>query len=172
MTNKDFDKIYDELESLMKQSESVEQLREKVSKKYEDGPVLSDLRVNKRNTHIVKRPSIPTREQIGSYNGRYECFSKLISYVDYGVGNSSEYVDGHAEALKKYYAQAQSTPNDLTLIEARVNDEITKYNHLDKNNVYVKGYYDGLLYVYRALRKSKDLIVTDIYEKLRRGLGE
>lgn len=161
-----------ELGESLETNDSVERLRQRVNEKYENGPVLSDLRINNLNTHIVKRPTVPNKATIGSFSTRYECFKKLIEKVNYGIGNSSSYVEGHAEALKKYFAQAQSTPNDLGVVEGRVNDEIAKYNNIDKGNVYIKGYYDGLLYVYRSLRKSKDLIVAMMNEVLVQGLGE
>lgn len=161
--------VLNELGELLSQDQTVDNLRQQVNNKYGSEPAIHQTHTLD-GSHFVKRPTVPNKMEIGEFTSRYECFKKIIEKVNYGVGNSSAYVEGHAEALKKYFSQAQSNAQDLSVVEGRVSDEITKYNHLDKTNVYVKGYADGLLYVYRALRKSKDLMVNIIYDLLKKGI--
>ncbi|MBQ6367239.1 MAG: hypothetical protein IJJ30_01660 [Erysipelotrichaceae bacterium] len=167
-SNDFLDEVFSELDKNLTSNESQEELLKRVLS-YNSGNSIN-YRTN-YNSRVVKRPSLPTVNQIGEFSGRYDCFQKLLMNVDYGPNNSSEYVEGHAEALNKYMAQAQAASKDLSVVEARVNEEITKYNHINRERIFVKGYYDGLIYVYRALKKSKELIVTKIQNELRKGLN-
>jgi len=120
---------------------------------------------------IVRRPSIPTKKEVGDFDGRYDCFKKIIEKVNYGTNNSADYVRGHSEALQKYFDQAQNTTNNLTVVEGRVKEEVNKYSNIRKTNAYLKGYYDGLLYVYRALRNSREYMAERINDRLQVGLS-
>ena len=110
----------------------------------------------------VSRPQLP--ENIGKYDTRFECFKGYIENVSYGTQNVNAYVEGHKDALEKYYSDAYQNSSDLYVTEARVNDEINKYNsHV---GLYEKGYYDGLVYVLKALKKSKDLLMERINKEI------
>lgn len=129
---------------------------------------LADINDNIIEAKTVKKPKLPNN--IGECSGRYDCFEKLIRNVDYGIENSPNYVAGHKDALNKFLRQASANQKNLTLVEARVNEEMKKESIKSKNDVYDKGYYDGLLYVYRALRKSKEDLSKKIYNILKKEL--
>lgn len=117
---------------------------------------------------IVRKPILPS---ITSYSNRFDCFEKLIENCDYGSVYSESYVEGHKEALYKYLDSAKENPNNLFIAEGKLNDEINKYARASKSSIYVKGYYDGLLYVYKAFKRSKELIADNIYKILKREIG-
>ncbi len=114
------------------------------------------------NPDLVTKPTIPNH--FGDYDTRFEAFKAIIEYVSYGTTNVNDYVSGHRDALEKYYRDAYSNQKDLYLIEARVNDEISRY--VTRNDLYEKGYYDGLFYVLKALKRSKELLEEKIGEAL------
>ena len=67
--------------------------------------------------------------------------------------------------------KGEENPNNLFIAEGKLNDEINKYARASKSSIYVKGYYDGLLYVYKAFKRSKELIADNIYKILKREIG-
>ena len=83
----------------------------------------------------IQKPVIP--DQIGNYTTRFEAFKGIIEHVSYGTNNSITYVEGHKDALEKYFKDAYNNSKDLYVIEARVNDEINRYN--THNQVYEIG---------------------------------
>ncbi len=115
---------------------------------------------------VVNKPRIP--DQIGSYQTRFEAFRGVIEHVYYGVSNANVYVEGHRDALEKYYKDAYNNSKDLYVIEARVNDEINRYG--THSQLYEKGYYDGLFYVLKALKRSKELLMTKLNSEINRNL--
>ena len=115
---------------------------------------------------IIQKPVIP--DQIGEYSTRFEAFKGIIEHVSYGTNNSVTYVEGHKDALEKYFKDAYNNAKDLYVIEARVNDEINRYN--THNQVYEKGYYDGLFYVLKALKRSKELLMAKLNREINTNL--
>lgn len=132
------------------------------------GSNLANLSKRLNQNRIVKKPSLP---QITNYTGRLDCFRKYIEGVDYGSSNADVYVEGHKDALVKYLNEIKENPNNLFIAEGMVNDEIAKYAKANKSSLYVKGYYDGLIYIYKALKSSKELIADKIYHQLKREIG-
>jgi hypothetical protein len=111
---------------------------------------------------LVSKPRIP--DNIGSYSSRFEAFRGVIEHVSYGTNSVNDYVEGHKDALEKYYRDASNNSKDLYVTEARVNDEINKSGA--HNQLYEKGYYDGLVYVLKALKRSKELIMSYISNEI------
>ncbi|MBR5341413.1 MAG: hypothetical protein IK151_05755 [Erysipelotrichaceae bacterium] len=107
---------------------------------------------------LISKPIIPN--SIGDWTTRFEAFRGIIEHVSYGTSNVNAYVEGHKDALEKYYRDAYNNSKDLYVIEARVNDEINRYN--SHAQLYEKGYYDGLVYVLKALKRSKELLMAKI----------
>lgn len=107
---------------------------------------------------MVSKPLIP--DEIGAYDTRFEAFRGVIEHVSYGTSNVNAYVEGHRDALEKYYKDAYNNSRDLYVIEARVNDEINRNS--SHASLYEKGYYDGLVYVLKALKRSKELLMMKI----------
>ncbi len=111
---------------------------------------------------LVSRPRIP--DEIGTFETRFECFRCIIEHVSYGTQNVNAYVEGHKDALEKYYSDAYQNSKDLYVIEGRVNDEINRNN--SHSSLYDKGYYDGLAYVLKALKRSKELLMARINKEI------
>ena len=128
---------------------------------------LASMNRNINHEHIVQKPILA---KVDDFTSRLDCFTKIVENVDYGQTNANEYVNGHQEVLKKYLQAAQDGEKFWEL-EEKVNDEISEYARADKRSIYIKAYYDGLVYVYKALKKSKSLMAERIYERLKRGLA-
>ena len=148
----DIDAIFSDLDSV--KNEEVTTVKKKV--------YASDT----NTTATVSKPRIP--DQIGSFETRFEAFRGVIEHVYYGVSNVNVYVEGHRDALEKYYKDAYNNFKDLYVIEARVNDEINRYG--THSQLYEKGYYDGLFYVLKALKRSKELLMTKLNSEINRNL--
>ncbi len=118
------------------------------------------------DVNLVSKPIIPGN--IGPYDTRFEAFKGIIEHVSYGTDNINSYVEGHKNALEKYYRDAYKNSKDLYVIEARVNDEINKSGA--HSGLYEKGYYDGLVYVMKALKRSKELLMAKIDSKIKAAL--
>ena len=146
------DDIYSALDSIKDEDVEIKESKNSSSDFVENTPHQST------NSGIVSKPSLPN--SIGEFDTRFECFSSLIEHVSYGTVNSGEYVSGHKDALEKYFKEAYSNQKDLYVVLAKVNDEIKKFK--SKENLYSKGYYDGLYYVYLSLKRSKELMVEKI----------
>ena len=148
----DIDAIFSDLDSV--KNEEVSTVKKKV--------YTSDT----NTTATVSKPRIP--DQIGSYETRFEAFRGVIEHVYYGVSSVNIYVEGHRDALEKYYKDAYNNSKDLYVIEARVNDEINRYG--THSQLYEKGYYDGLFYVLKALKRSKELLMAKLNSEINRNL--
>ena len=88
--------------------------------------------------------------------------------MNYGKENSVEYVNAHRQALEDVYRDASNNAKDLYVIEARVNDEINRT--ISKTTIAEKGYYDGLMYALKAIRKSKTMMMDKIVNILNNSL--
>lgn len=115
---------------------------------------------------LVSKPMIP--DDIGYYDTRFDAFKAIIERVSYGTDKINAYVDGHKTALEKYYKDAYENYKDLYVTEAKVNNEIS--NSGSHSELYAKGYYDGLVYVRKALMRSKELVMADINNKIKAAL--
>lgn len=120
-------------------------------------------------SNIVRKPELP--QITDDFISFYDCFVLYLQGVNYGVSNSVDYVDGHRRALEKYYADADANKNNLYVTEARLNDEIYSVSREYKTTLYAKGYYDGLNFVQRALKRAKDKMAARIYSNLKKELG-
>ena len=114
----------------------------------------------------ITKPTIPVN--FGNYDTRFEAFRGIIEHVSYGTDVVNVYVEGHRDALQKYYKEAYDNSKDLYVIEARVSDEIQK--NVSHSQLYEKGYYDGLVYTLQALNKSKELLIDKISKEIIRTL--
>ena len=119
---------------------------------------------NTSEVRRVNKPALP--DNIGAYDTRFEAFKGIIEHVSYGTndGDLNAYYEGHKDALEKYFKEAYENSKDLYVVEGRVNEEITKYT--SHAQLYEKGYYDGLFYVYNALKKSKELLMGRVNKEI------
>lgn len=163
---KEINDIYSMLDEIKNDNNiSVDEVRDKVNnysfstKKIED---------NLENySTVVNVPSLPT--SINNYDTYSECIVAFFRAVNYGTSNSKQYVQGHMSALEKYYNEIANNHKDIYVVEARLNDEISNYT--SKDDIYSKGYYDGLFYALRSIKKARALMESKINIKLREQIG-
>lgn len=98
---------------------------------------------------------------------RFEYFISLLNDVEYDRNYRGYYKDGHAKAIDIYRSKAEFCKNDLLSLESEVAKEIhrTKLNRKLRDRFEV-GYYDGLLFVEKALKRSKLYMMTRIKEEI------
>ena len=163
---KELDEMFAKVEADQSQ---VEDIYEKMSN---DTPDLITLKEDEglRRSTTVNRPEVPSIKD-ESFERRIDYLLYMLKSVNYGAENSQIYVRGHLKALNKYIKDAQFNAKNLLVVEARVSKEITEYSRKPKNDLEVKGYYDGLNYVYKALRLSKEEMALKIYKILKRELN-
>jgi hypothetical protein len=137
------DEIFSDLDSVKNEEVKVQEPR------YTNSAATSSV-------NLIRKPTLP--DDIGTYNTRFEAFKAIIEHVYYGTSNAGDYVQGHSDALEYYFKDAYANSKDLYVVEARVNDEINKFS--SRAQLYQKGYYDGLFYVLKALKRSKELIMV------------
>lgn len=104
----------------------------------------------------------PSLSDISEYDTRFDGFTILLKNIDY-KDNNSEYVNGHKKAIKDQYKKAYEL-NDLNKFESIINEEIANYSSQTLSD---KGYYDGMMYVLKAVKKSKELIFERINNQIK-----
>ena len=114
-------------------------------------------------TQRVIKPALPGK--ISDYTTRYEAFKNLIEAVSYGTNNSEEYVRGHRDALEACSETDFKNRKNMSLYEDNLNKEIAEYP--SRYNLYDKGYYDGMFYVLKAVRRSMELAMDNLVKELR-----
>ena len=155
----DIDDIFSTLDSVKNEEDVKKEEKQVKDRSYTTFTSVAD-------PDMISRPRIP--DQIGQYQTRFECFKGIVENVSYGTKNVNAYVEGHRDALEKYYSDAYKNMKDLYVIEARVNDELNRFS--SHSGLYEKGYYDGLAYVLKALKRSKELLMSRINSEITRNL--
>lgn len=128
---------------------------------------VSTLKDFKDQAKPIVKPSFPS--MIRPFDKRSDCFINIIQAVEYG-DNNPIYKEGHENALEKYYSIASNNNRDFYVIEAQLNEEIDKYQKMYRDDLYTKGYFDGLQYVFEAVDRSKQLIAKKINDQLMKEL--
>ncbi len=154
------DDIYQMLDEAQNEDSSVVDVKAKVHSTSES---LSSLNY-KTTERVSTRVHTPVFPQTVTFDTRFDCFKALLEGVDYGQDNNYEYVSGHKQALEDVYKDAFNNQRDLYVTEARVNDEINRT--ISKTTLAEKGYYDGLMYALKAIRKSKTMMMDKIVKIL------
>ena len=160
---KEVNDIFSMLDEVQKKTNiSVDDIRNSVNRT--DGVNLNSNYGHKAK--IIKKPSLP--DDAGEYDKLSDGIIAYISNVEYG-DNDYAYVNAHRSALEKYYKEIKSNPKDIAVVEGHVNDEINSIDN--RSTLEEKGYYDGLYYVLRAIKKAKSEVAYKINNKLREKLG-
>ena len=162
---KEINDIYSMLDDIKNDNNiSVDDVREKVNNYSFLNPNNEESLEN--YSAVVHKPTLP--ENVVNYDTYSECIFAFFTAVDYGTNNSKQYVKGHKTALEKYFIEIKNNRKDIYVVESRLNDEINNYSSSD--NVYDKGYYDGLFYALRSIKKAKSLMESKINIKLRESI--
>lgn len=166
---RDIDDIYRMLDSIASSSDSssLDDVRRRVNIRTGDDRLINYRTVEAEATRVIRKPELP--KNVDNYETRLECFLMFLQGVDYSRVGSQEYIDGHRKALENYYVGAQNNPKDLAVIEGQVKEELSSLS--SGNSLYSKGYYEGLNYVARALKRSKELLTARICQLLKKELG-
>lgn len=163
---KEINNIYSMLDDIKNDNNiSVEEVRNKVND-YSYQTNLDNDSLENYST-VVSVPTLPS--SVSNYDTFSECIIAFFKAVDYGTNNSKQYVKGHKAALEKYCTEIAHNHKDIYVVEGKLNDEIN--NFASKDDIYSKGYYDGLFYVLRAIKKAKALLSSKINIKLREQIG-
>lgn len=171
--NKRFDEIDKMFENLQKANdETVDSFKKRLNQnESETARVdLAGINANMKKSMMIKRPVVPDNIDV-ELGSRYEYFLYIVQNVNYGTSNSESYVKGHRKALNKYLNEADRNPTNLTLIKAAISDEINDSLKHSKTSLESKGYFDGLNYLNKALKKSKEIMANKINEILKRELS-
>ncbi len=158
----------DDIYSLLDEVTSEKEEETATTRKSNPHPDLASIGRTINEGRTVRKPALP---KIDEFTNRLDCFEKMLNGVDFGTRNSTTYVEGYREALDKYLNEAQDNPKNLFIVEGKVSAEITDYSRVNKSSLYSKGYYDGLTYVYKALKSSKVQTAAKIYKILKREIG-
>ena len=162
----EIDKMFDELQKA--NDETVDSLKNKLSS---DQDLLSFKNTAGKKAAYLKRPSLP-RLVPKTVKTRLDIFLYCMKNVDYGEDNVRSYVDGHLAALNKYLEQASFNQTNLEVVYGTLYDELKKMQKASKDDLYDKGYADGLSYVDQALRRSKDVMAKNINDILKKELAD
>lgn len=167
----DINVIFSMLDSIREENNltSLDDVRQRVSRGSNPDNLVNLQRTAVSPSKVIRKPELP--RIIENYDTRLDCFLIILQSVNYGETNSEEYMTGHRNALERYYTYAQSNPRDLSVVEGRLKDELSSYTTATRFTLNEKGYYDGLIYVQKALKKSKELIMDRIYVLLKKELG-
>lgn len=175
MTNKndELDRILAEIDA---QEDNLEDLRKRLARKANNqstrnhaDAAFTNPAATRTKTTVINRPVIPDTVTV-ELHSRYEYFLYFINSVNYGSANAKAYVEGHQKALNKAVETACLNPDYLYMVEAMVNDEMNRMSSVSKVNLETKGYSDGLKYVSKALKKSKEYMARQINKILREEL--
>lgn len=159
---KEINDIYSMLDEIKNDNNiSVEDVREKVNSFsfYDDNAGIND-RLENYST-VVKKPDVPN---ISGYDKYSDIILATISAVNYGSNNSKEYVEGHKLALENYYKDINNNVNDIYVVEAKINEDINNFS--SKSSLRDKGYYDGLIYVLKAIKNAKEQVTEKVNNRL------
>lgn len=121
-------------------------------------------RIDFNKTAEVIKPQLS--DYVIATKSRMETFAKLLINTNYG-NNNSEYVKGHKKALIDEYRKAYEM-KDFIHYEKELNDLISGYS---SQTLMDKGYYDGLIYSSKALKKTKELLLEIVNKELEKELN-
>lgn len=152
--NKIYDKLYDYV---------INKNKRDISYDFNDAIDTSQIKINSNfdNAGMLSKPEVPNITS--NYNSVFEAYRYILENVSYGEVNSSDYVDNHIKALDKYYEIAIDNVSYLEELEQKLSNEI---ENAPSSSVEEKGYYDGLFYCLKALRKAKTYMLEKCVKEI------
>lgn len=142
-----YNRIYDKLNDYVANKN-----KRDISYDFNDVIDTSQIKINSNfnNAGMLAKPEVPNITS--NYNNVFEAYRYMLENVSYGEANSRDYVDNHIKALNKYYEVATNNVSCLEELEQKLSNEI---ENTPSSSVEEKGYYDGLFYCLKSLRKAK-----------------
>ena len=122
-----------------------------------------------KRAKVIKKPTLPSNVEYDLLSDDAKNNESIVYNITDSVQDSYSYVLAHRSALEKYYKEIVSNRKDISVVEGHVNDEISALD--SRNTLSEKGYYDGLYYVLRAIKKAKSEVSFKINEKLKEKLN-
>ena len=95
-----------------------------------------------------------------------EALDKVPAFVYsslYGSENSTDYVKGHKDALDKCFELVYENNKDIKIAEDSISKELESF---ESTTIEQKGYYDGLFYSLKAIKKAKEYILRKIAKEI------
>lgn len=115
-----------------------------------------------------KKETKPKKKQMKEhYHCRYDYFTDALSAHQYLERHQGFYKEGHQKAINDMLNLADNDPMNLCALEKIVEDYLKKSTSQQKEDVYVKGYIDGLKFVKRCLLQSKMAMMEEINQSLK-----
>ncbi|MBQ0035849.1 MAG: hypothetical protein KBT35_02905 [Firmicutes bacterium] len=153
-----YNKIYDKLNDYV-----VNKNKRDISYDFKDAIDTSRIKINSNfnNAGMLSKPEVP--DITSNYNSVFEAFRHILENVSYGEVNSNDYVDNHIKAINKYYEIAVNDVSYLEELEQKLSNEI---ENAPSSSVEEKGYYDGLFYCLKALRKAKTYMLEKCVKEI------
>ena len=113
-----------------------------------------------------KKPEF--NKYLKKYSSRIEYVKEAIHQVDYGIKYRGYYQDGHIQALKDIEPLLDQYSYNLDELATQIRKQSAeiKKRHSDYKKAYITGYIDGLEYVYKAINKSKQILMERILQEL------
>lgn len=101
------------------------------------------------------------------YHCRYDYFVDALSAHQYLERHQGFYKEGHQKAISDMINLADNDPMNLCALEKIVEDQLKKASSAQKEDIYAKGYIDGLKFVKRCLLQSKLTMMEEINQALK-----
>lgn len=109
------------------------------------------------------------RKRTVTYESRFAYVKEMLENVMYPPRQRGYYRDGHQDAIQRYLRRMNLNPKDMNMYENIVTEEIKKYyanNEHKRGNKYDEGYYEGLRFIQRTLRESKERLMEEVSDRL------
>lgn len=107
------------------------------------------------------------KEVSGDFDYVYDAYKNLIENVSYGNENSKDYVKGHKAALDKCFDIVYEINSNIFEAEEKISNELESY---ESTTIEDKGYYDGLFYSLKAIKKAKEYMLGKISKEINKEL--
>lgn len=107
------------------------------------------------------------KEVSGDFDNVYDAYKNLVENVSYGSENSKDYVKGHKAALDKCFDIVYEFNSNIFEAEEKISNELESY---ESSTIEEKGYYDGLFYSLKAIKKAKEYMLDKISKEINREL--
>ncbi|MDD6466807.1 MAG: hypothetical protein PUF50_01325 [Erysipelotrichaceae bacterium] len=116
--------------------------------------------------NVKEKPKKPSLDSLNNRecHTRYDYFMETLNGVEYDSRYRGHYKSGHLEALDKYIDRVELNRDNLTIVDKMLHQELSVLRKERNQSLYLQGYIDGLKMVDKALRKSKNEMMKQVYQ--------
>lgn len=104
-----------------------------------------------------------------NYTSAYLYFCDCLDDIYYNLKYRGYFKEGHQQAIHRYRQLADEYQTDLNSLALMIKQEIKEYNKIrkhDPKNALNEGYYQGLVYIRKALKNAKLYMMNLIQKEL------